>query len=96
MGGFLYIKNTGTAKAAYVSIIPSHVASNVATMTGTDTPTAPTGTSALNEATNITLRTMSLRPGEFAWFPWDYAGDIYASCEHSDGTSLEYWLFDRG
>ena len=96
VGSFLYLKNTGTAKAVYIGVVPSHVAANSDTMTGTDTPTAPTGASLLSAATNVTLRTMSLRPGEFAWLPWDYAGDIYAECEHSDATTLEYWLFDRG
>ena len=38
----------------------------------------------------------NIRPGEFAFFPWDYAGDIYAECENADGTTLEYFLFDRG
>ena len=94
-GGFVYIKNTGTAKAAYVGIVSS-CHDNDGAPNGTDTPTAPAGTTLLNVADNTTLRTMSLRPGEFAWFPWDYAGDIYASCEHSDGTTVEYWLFDRG
>ena len=88
-GAYIYMKNTGTAKAAYVGVVSSG---------GSDTPTAPatSGTTALNEATNATLRTMTLRPEEFAFFPWDYAGDIYAACEHSDGTTLEVFRFDRG
>ena len=96
-GGFLYIKNTGTAKAAYVGLV-SNCHDNDGGGVGTDTPTAPvaSGTTALDEATNVTLRTMTLRPGEFAWFPCDYTGDVYAECEHSDGTTVEYWLFDRG
>ena len=39
---------------------------------------------------------MTLKPGEFAWMPWDYANDIWVEANHSDGTTLEYWLFDRG
>ena len=97
VGGYVYIRNSGTAKAAYVGIV-SNCHDNDGGGVGTDTPTAPTssGTTALDEASNVTLRTFTLRPGEFAWFPWDYTGDIYAECEHSDGTTVEYWLFDRG
>ena len=65
---------------------------------GNDVTNAPgaTGAGHLAEVANTTLRTFTLRPGEFAWFPWDYTGDVYAECEHSDGTTVEYWLFDRG
>ena len=97
VGGYLYLKNAGTTKSAFIAIV-SNCDDNAATATGTDTPLAPdaSGQSAMDETTNITLRTMSLRPGEFAFFPWDYTGDLYAECEHSDGTTLEYFLFDRG
>ena len=98
-GGWVYLKNAGTAKAAYIGIISSHnPAGSSDSITGSDTPTAPHASTSghLAEAANTTLRTMTLRPGEFAFFPWDYAGDIYAECEHSDGTTLEYFLFDRG
>jgi hypothetical protein len=99
VGSHLFIKNSGTAKAAYVGIVSSHnPAGSSDSITGSDTPTAPhaSTTGHLAEAANTTLRTFTLRPGEFAFFPWDYAGDIYAECEHSDGTTLEYFLFDRG
>jgi len=96
VGGFLYIKNTGTVKAAYIGLV-SNCHDNDGGCTGTDTPAAPgaTGAGHLAEVANTTLRTLTLRPLEFAYFPWDYTGDLYAECEHSDGTTLEYWLFDR-
>jgi len=96
-GSYLYMKNTGAAKAAYIGFVSSCL-DNDAGPTGSDTPTAPatSGTTALNAATNVTLRTFTLRPSEFAFLPWDYAGDLYASCEHSDGTTLEIFRFDRG
>ena len=99
VGGFLYLKNTGTAKAAYVGLVSNVIENDGSTVLGNDAPTAPASDSSaghLAEAANTTLRTMTLRPGEFAYFPWDYTGDVYAECEHSDGTTLEYWLFDRG
>ena len=97
VGGYLYLKNAGTAKAAYIAIV-SGCDDNDGSPTGDDAPAAPaaSGTTAMDETTNVTLRTMTLRPGEFAFFPWDYTGDLYAECEHSDGTTLEYFLFDRG
>ena len=99
VGGFLYLKNTGTAKAAYVGLVSNVIENDGTTVLGNDAPTAPasnTDAGHLAEVANTTLRTMTLRPGEFAYFPWDYTGDVYAECEHSDGTTLEYWLFDRG
>jgi len=95
-GAYIYMKNTGASKAAYVGIV-SGCDDNDGDPTGDDAPAAPatSGTTALNEATNVTLRTFTLRPLEFAFLPWDYAGDIYASAEHSDGTTLEVFRFDR-
>ena len=40
-------------------------------------------------------RFLTLKQGEFAFFPWDYTMDISADAEHNDAT-LEYWLFNRG
>ena len=98
VGGYIYLKNTGTAKVAYVGIVSNVIENDGSTVLGNDAPTAPASDSSaghLAEAANTTLRTMSLAPGEFAWFPWDYTGDLYAECEHSDGTTLEMWRFDR-
>lgn len=39
-------------------------------------------------------RLFTLKPLEFAWFPFDYCGDITA--ESIGGSAvLEYWIFDR-
>ena len=40
-------------------------------------------------------RFLTLKEGEFAFFPWDYPMDISADAEHNDAT-LEYWVFNRG
>ena len=68
-------------------------------MKNTETPTAPndsaTTTTSLDNPTHQSLRSFTLNPGEFAFFPFDYIGDIYV--EASAGTpKLEYWRFDRG
>lgn len=98
VGSYLFVKNSGTAKAAYLGLVSNVIENDGTTVLGNDTPTAPSASAAghLAEAANTTLRTFTLRPGEFAFFPWDYTGDLYAECEHSDGTTLEYFLFDRG
>lgn len=43
---------------------------------------------------NKNQRLFSLRPGEFAWFPYDYTGDLYAQATGAS-QSLEFWRFDR-
>ena len=90
-GGYLYLKNTGTAKNCHVGIVaPAHASNDPAT------PATDGATSSLDGTTQETLRTFTLKPGEFAFLPWDYTGDIWVEANHSDGTTLEYWLFDRG
>ena len=96
-GCFLYLKNMDTSgtDSIYVGIV-SNCDDNASTATGTDAPLAPdtTGQSGLAETTNITLRTMTLKPGEFAFFPWDYTGRIF--CQNNAGDPiLEWWLFNR-
>ena len=39
-------------------------------------------------------RFMTLKQGEFAFFPYDYEMDISVDAEHAD-AELEYWLFNR-
>ena len=80
VGGFLYMKNMDTSgtDSIYVGIV-SNVSRNDGTLTGSDGATAPaaSGDGHLANTDNTTLRTMTLKPGEFAFFPWDYTGDIY-------------------
>ena len=89
VGCYIYLKNHSTTATEHIYI-------GIVAAGGSDTPTAPaaSGTTALDEATNATLRTMTLKAGEFAFFPWDYTGDIYY--ESATGTpKLEYWRFDK-
>ena len=90
VGGFVYLKNNSSTATEniYIGIVAAG---------GSQAPTAPaaSGTTALDEADHETLRTMTLMPGEFAWFPWDYTGDLH--WEAATGTpQLEMWIFDRG
>lgn len=89
VGGFVFFKNnsTTTGENIYIAIV---------TAGGNQASTVPDASAgnALDEADHETLRTMTLLPGEFAWFPWDYTGDIH--WEAATGTpELEYWRWDR-
>lgn len=92
VGALVYLKNnsTTTNENIYISIATAggNQASAVPAATGA-------GGTALEEADHETLRTMTLKPGEFAFFPWDYTGDIHWVA--ATGTpELEVWMFDRG
>tara|TARA_R100001163_G_scaffold16492_2_gene14909 strand:- start:4384 stop:4851 length:468 start_codon:yes stop_codon:yes gene_type:complete len=58
-------------------------------------PAVDDGTTDLTRSHTDSLRTMTLMPGEFAFFPFDYTGDIVAQAT-ADNQSLEFWMFDRG
>lgn len=53
------------------------------------------GDASLDVTSSQTLRTFTLLPGEFAFFPFDYTGDIYVEAAQNT-PQLEYWVFDRG
>ena len=87
-GGFLYIKNALTSGTELIYIGTTlQGASAPANMGG--------GTTALDHTDDASLRLMTLKAGEFAWFPWDYMQDIYIGASAAS-QSLEYFLFDRG
>ena len=98
IGGFLYMKNMDTAgtDSIYIGIVSNVTENDGSTVIGADGATAPSATAVghLADVTNTTLRTMTLKPGEFAFFPWDYTGDVYVENNAGDPV-LEYWLFDR-
>jgi len=97
VGGYLYLKHTATSGTDRILIgIVSNCQDNTGTCVGVDAPTAPHHSNAghLADITHDTLRTMTLLPGEFAFFPWDYTGRIFV--ENTAGSHiLEWWLFDR-
>ena len=86
-GCFIYLKNitaTGSEKIC-VGIVNE----------GTSAPAVDNGTDDLTRSHADSHRTFTLMPGEFAFFPFDYCGDIYAQATSND-QSLEFWMFDRG
>ena len=102
VGCYIFMRNNSstTNENIYISIVShSNPAGSSDSITGSDDPVGPAGpdadTTSPTETDNKTLRTFTLMPGEFAWFPYDYTGDIY--CEAATGTpQLEYWRFDKG
>ena len=94
VGGFIYLKNKSTTTNENIFI-------GIAASSGATDPQAPAapvaaggGTTALDNDTHDTLRTMTLKPGEFAFFPWDFTGDM--NWQAQTGTpELELWIFDR-
>ena len=86
-GSFVYLKNitaSGTDKIC-VGVLNEGVGAPAIDDTGDD----------LTRSHADSHRMMSLMPGEFAFFPWDYCGDIYAQAT-ANNQSLEVWIFDRG
>jgi len=57
-------------------------------------PAVDDGTTDLTRANTASARTFSLKPGEFAFFPFDYCGDIVAQATAASQT-LEFFRFDR-
>lgn len=44
---------------------------------------------------SIATRFMTLKVGEFAWFPWDYTTRLFIDTNAATAQKLEYWVFDR-
>ena len=62
--------------------------------TAFDNTSASTGDSRLTVTNGQTLRTFTLLPGEFAFFPFDYTGDVYIQAA-SGAPKLEFWEFAK-
>jgi len=90
-GGFVWVKNTSAASTSnliYIGMAHLQGGAAPANMGGGD------GTTALDASDDSTFRIMTLKVGEFAFFPWDYMQDLYCGASTTAQT-LEYWVFDR-
>lgn len=101
VGCYIYIKNTGDTNIAAIGIVSSariDVDDDLSSLAYDATPLQPDDAAAngtgLSEVTGKNFRTFSLKPGEFAFFPFDYLGDIYGE-GISGATTIEIWRFDR-
>tara|TARA_Y100001938_G_scaffold100249_1_gene137026 strand:+ start:155 stop:658 length:504 start_codon:yes stop_codon:yes gene_type:complete len=90
-GCYLYLKNTTGSGSGLIYVGIVHAG-------GSDSPADPDAYNAtntnLNYADDASLRTFTLKAGEFAFLPWDYLGDIFCHADTAN-QELEYWLFDR-
>jgi len=62
--------------------------------TGTDVDLTPIVEANTDNRAEENRRLFSLRPGEFAFFPYDYTGMLYCQATGAN-QSLEFWRFDR-
>ena len=92
VGCFLFIRNsetTGSDRIHVGLVMPAHSSNNPAV------PAEDGNTSSLDGTTQESLRSFSLLKGEFAFFPWDYIGDIYVETA-SGNQNFEVIQFNRG
>ena len=82
VGAFLYFKNTGSSGDIYIGV-----------QDDTDTAADIGGANQVDDF-SATTRLFTLKPGEFAFMPYDYAMDI--TYDASAAATLEVWRFDRG
>ena len=84
-GCFMYMKNTMTSGSEKICI-----------GIGADglSPAVDDGTDDLTRSDTASARTFTLMAGEFAFFPYDYCGDIVAQATAA-GQTLEVFRFDR-
>jgi len=84
VGCWIYIKNTTASGSELIYIGRT-----------TDADATGAGQTYTELSTdNADQRLFTLKAGEFAWFPFDYTGDLY--CDASAASqSLEFWRFDR-
>ena len=82
VGAFLYFKNTGSSGNIYIGVQAD------------DDTAADIGGANQVDDFSATTRLFTLKPGEFAFMPYDYAMDI--TYDASAAATLEVWRFDRG
>lgn len=82
VGAFLYFKNTGATGDIYIGVQAD------------DDTAADIGLANQVDDFSATTRLFTLKPGEFAFMPYDYAMDI--TYDASAAATLEVWRFDRG
>ena len=81
-GGFVYLKNHLPATEAVLHDIM--IGATAAELDADVDATSPSA-----------VRLMTLKPGEFAWMPWDMTYDLYFDAKETNTSALECWLFVR-
>jgi len=84
-GCYVYLKNTMTSGSEVICIGIGDDDLN---------PAVDDGTTDLTRANTASARTFSLKAGEFAFFPYDYTGDLYIDASAANQT-YEFYRFVR-
>ena len=82
VGCFLYFINSGASGDVYIGVQADNDSA------------ADIGAANQADDFSATTRLFTLKPGEFAFMPYDYAMDI--TYDASAAATLEVWRFDRG
>ena len=89
-GCWVYVKNTTATTSKHIIAIGHTIDGDAADGSDlTDLVDGNTDTHA-----NANQRLFSLRAGEWAFFPYDFTGDLYCQATAASQT-LEFWRFDR-
>lgn len=78
-GGFVYLKNLLTSPGVGDNTHDIYIGNATGNLTGVDE----------------TKRMLTLKPGEFAWMPWDMTYDLYVDHPETNTNALEVWCFVR-
>mgnify|MGYP003133084309 CR=1 FL=1 len=82
-GGFIYFKNTSSAANVYIGL--DHDGGAATDIGAADDPN--------DGDLSAAKRLFTLKPGEFAWMPFDGTFDVIG--DSSAAATLECWYFDR-
>tara|TARA_R100000808_G_C2072799_1_gene99642 strand:- start:79 stop:570 length:492 start_codon:yes stop_codon:yes gene_type:complete len=83
-GGFVYLKNLLVDNNPVDALHDIMIGATAAELDADVDATSPSA-----------VRLMTLKPGEFAWMPWDMTYDIYFDAKETNTSALECWVFVR-
>lgn len=95
VGGYVYFSNISAASTTNFIYIGVGADNDIAAdLSGADQIDDFSDDAAGNANVGAT-RFMTLKVGEFAWFPWDYTTRLFIDTNAGTAQKLEYWVFDR-
>ena len=83
-GGFVYLKNLLADNNPVDTLHDIMIGATAAELDADADPATPSA-----------VRLMTLKPGEFAWMPWDMTFDLYFDAKETNTSALECWVFVR-
>ena len=83
-GGFVYLRNLLSDNSPEDRLHDIMIGATTGELDSDADPTSPSA-----------VRLMTLKPGEFAFFPWDMTFDLYFDAKETNTSALEAILFVR-